>query len=264
MTTPPAAPAYFGERVSRYDGAYDRIDADGYALRSRLYAVLGLVGHGPGEFLDAGMGAGRLCAALAMRGWTVSGVDASAEMVDAARRRIPAAAERLTKAAIEDLPFPAASFDAVTATGVLEYARVPLALGELARVLRPGGLVVVSYPNPHALYGMWKTRLWYPAVRATKRLLRRPDPRMPHGAGELPPEQFVELLLAAGLEPDAQRLTSFLALPAPLDRILPRTAARLGARLERVAPKAGNRLATQVVYRARRSSLSDTAASTNP
>ena len=62
---------------------------------------------------------------------------------------------------IESLPFADGSFDAVLATGVLEYSELERALPELARVLRPGGLAVVSYPNPRNLYGLWKTRAWY-------------------------------------------------------------------------------------------------------
>src|SRR5690242_2504292 len=139
-------------------------------LRTRMAAVLRRSGDGPGAALDAGMGPGRQWVALAARGWTVSGVDASEEMVDAARARLPEAHDRLLVAPIEALPFADDSFDLVTATGVLEYAAVPAALAEIARVLRPGGRAVVSYPNPRAVFGMWKTRAWYPAVRAGKRV----------------------------------------------------------------------------------------------
>src|SRR5438093_9682034 len=97
---PPSAPAFFDDRAGWYDGAYDRENADGYALRSRMQAVLRLLGDGPGAILDAGMGPGRLCAELQARGWTVSGIDASREMVAAARARLPDAAERLLEAEI--------------------------------------------------------------------------------------------------------------------------------------------------------------------
>ena len=168
----PSAAAFFGDRAAFYDDRYDLHDADGHALRARMSVALTLVGSGPGQVLDAGMGPGRLCAGLANQGWTVSGVDAADEMVAVARRRLPDAAARLVKAEIEVLPFPDAMFDAVTATGVLEYANVPRALAELARVLRPDGLAVVSYPNPHALYGIWKSRFWYAGIRGAKRALR--------------------------------------------------------------------------------------------
>jgi SAM-dependent methyltransferase len=249
---PPGAAEYFDDRAAFYDSRYDRLDADGHALRARMDAVLRLVGRGPGEILDAGMGPGRLCGELASAGWTVSGVDASAEMVEVARARLPESGERLRCASIESLPFPGETFDVVTATGVLEYADVPAALGELARVLRPGGRAVVSYPNPHALYGIWKTRLWYPVMRGGKRMLRRPNPQMPHGAGELPPTMFTAALRRAGLEPGPIVHTSYIPVVTPLERLLPRTTARLAQRLEGGRRGAGL-LATQVVYEARRS-----------
>lgn len=250
MGVPPAAPTYFGERVRLYDSAYDRASADGYALRSRMNAVVRLVGDGPGELLDAGMGAGRLCGELAARGWAVSGIDASVEMVEAARERLPAAGGRLRVGSIEQLPFSDAAFDVVTATGVLEYSAVPLALDEVRRVLRPGGRAVISYPNPRALYGIWKTRAWYPVARGLKRVLRRPNPQMPHGAGELPPQRFLDALRAAGLEAGRMTYTSFIPLVTPLEQLLPRTSARLGERLERRAPGSGKLVATQIVYEA--------------
>ena len=126
------AATYFGGRTSVYDSAYDRVDADGHALRARLAVVLRMLGSGGGEALDAGMGPGRLCAELDARGWTVSGIDASEQMVEVARDRLPMARERLLRAEIEALPFAPESFDAVAATGVLEYADVTRAVSELA------------------------------------------------------------------------------------------------------------------------------------
>ena len=247
----PDAGRYFDTRAPSYDAAYDTPGADGYALRSRLETVLSLAGDGPGEALDAGMGPGRLVAELEDRGWTVSGVDASSEMVAAARGKVPGASERLVQATIESLPFPDATFDAVFATGVLEYAEVEAAILELARVLRPGGLAVVSYPNPRVLYGIWKTRVWYPAVRVTKRVARRPMV-FPRGSRTLDPKAFRELLTASGLAGERVEYTSYLVLPTPLDLALPKTAERLGRRLDRSGPQLSRRLAGQLVYAARK------------
>jgi ubiquinone/menaquinone biosynthesis C-methylase UbiE len=248
----PEAGAYFDERAERYDRAYDAASADGHALRSRLAVALDLIGPGPGDSLDAGMGPGRLLAQLAGRGWTVSGLDASAEMVSAARRRLPDAAPRLEHGSIESLPFQSSSFDVVVATGVLEYSEVERALAELARVLRPGGRALLSYPNPEVIAGIWKTRGWYPIARTLKRLLGRPALAFPQGATAMRPEVFADLLRASGLELERRRHTSFVVLPAPLDDLLPRTAGRLGMLLEGSRPSLGRRFAGQVVYLARK------------
>ena len=247
-----AAAAAFDERAQAYDRAYDAPGSDGYALRARLDAVLELVGHGAGDALDAGMGPGRLVGELAARGWRPSGVDAAPMMVAAARRRLPDAAERLVEGTIEALPFPDDTFDLVVATGVLEYSALDLALRELTRVLRPGGRAVVSYPNPRALYGIWKTRLYYPCVRAAKRVAGRPPQSLPQGGDRVLASRFQRKLVEAGLEPESVAPTSYLVVPSPLELILPVTAERLARRIEGRPGPAAARLATQFVYAARK------------
>ena len=243
---------FWDARAEQYDAHYDTVGTDGYALRARRDLAVGLLGDGPGAVLDAGMGAGRLCEALTERQWTVFGVDASAEMVALARERLPDARDRLAQGSVEELSFEDASFDAVAATGVLEYTDVPRALGELARVLRPGGSAVLSYPNPRALYGLWKTRVWYPLLRVISRLLRRPRAEAPKGRFNLGPSGFAAAAEAAGLRVESVRFTNFLVVPSPLDELLPAVAARLGERLEGAPPALGRVLATQVVYVARK------------
>jgi ubiquinone/menaquinone biosynthesis C-methylase UbiE len=166
------APAFFDGEAARYDRAYGAAHRlGGHTLRTRLNAAVRLLGDGPGEVLDAGMGPGRLCAALDRKGWTVTGIDGSQEMVDLARERLPHARERLLRARIEVLPFADGSFDAVAVTGVLEYVEDRAAvLQELARVLRPGGQAVVSIPNVLSIPSLWRRNLVYPAVRAAKKL----------------------------------------------------------------------------------------------
>jgi SAM-dependent methyltransferase len=254
MTETPGAAAYFGGRTALYDSRYDAENAEGHALRARLAVTLRLLGSGTGNALDAGMGPGRLCAELDSLGWTVSGIDASAEMVEVARQRLPDAAVRLVRAEIEHLPFEDETFDRVAATGVLEYADVPKALAELARVLRPDGVAVVSYPNPRALYGIWKSRVWYGLIRLAKRLLRRPQHWLPRGGSTIPPERFTTRLEQVGLHVETVEHTSYLVLPTPLEALLPRVTARLGRRLEGRGGLAARLLATQVVYAARKRS----------
>lgn len=251
--TPTDAAKFFDARAQKYDAEYDK--PSGYALRSRMEAVLEFVGDRPGDVLDAGMGAGRIVAALAQRGWTVSGIDASEEMVVFAREQLQGSAVRLEQARIELLPFSGESFDVVVATGVLEYANVEAALGELARVLRPGGVAVVSYPNPGNLYWLWRTNVWYVAVGAAKRFLRQPALVFPPPSPKLDAASFRRLLGLVGLEPERTRQTSFLVLPSPLDKLFPRTAERLGRAFERKPNRLGRRLAGQIVFSARKPTL---------
>ena len=243
---------YWDEHATRYDADFVDSGSDGHALQARLAATLRRLGAGPGELLDAGMGPGRLCQELDRRSWTVSGVDVSRSMVQLARDKVPNAAERFLVGEIEHLPFGEASFDAVVATGVLEYSQVPEALAELARVLRPDGHAVVSYPNPYALYGVWKTAIFYPAVRLIKRVRHRPGDRLPTGSRAIPPARMLRLLDCAGLSPTALEYTSVLPLVSPLELLFPRVARALGSRLEGRFLRIQPLLATQVLFSARK------------
>jgi len=100
---------------------------------------------GPGErVLDVATGTGMVAAELLRRcDCTVVGIDQSPEMLAAARERFSSSngsRVQLIEGQAEALPFPDGSFDAVTFTYLLRYVEDPRAtVGELARVLRPGG-----------------------------------------------------------------------------------------------------------------------------
>lgn len=241
------SPEFDGDRAFRYDRYFDAPGGHGHVLRARMEKVLELLGHGPGEILDAGMGPGRLGVELDRRGWTFSGVDPSPEMVHMARQRLPHRREALLESPAEELPFPDESFDVAIATGVVEYTDLPRALAELRRVVRPGGRVVVSYPNPHAQYNVLKVGGYYPLVRLGKRLLSRPDPSRPTGHAPISPEDFEWRLARACLDPVGRHHVSFLGVPAPLDTLLPGLSGWVARRLER-RHMASRLLATQIVY----------------
>ena len=174
--------AFFDAESAHYDAQYDTGGTRGRLLRARLARTLELVGDGPGAALDVGMGAGRLLAELESRNWTVSGVDISERMVELARKRLPSRRDALLQADCDSLPFDDCAFNVVVATGVLEYATdLHPALAELARVVRRGGLVVVSFPAFTSPRSLALRYLWYPAVRGAKWILPigRPTPRRP-------------------------------------------------------------------------------------
>jgi SAM-dependent methyltransferase len=105
---------------------------------------------GPGtRLLDVGCGSGELLALAAARGAAVSGLDAAEGMIAIARERVPGADLRV--GAMERLPWPNGRFDVVIALNALQFgADVAGALGEAARVARPGGLVGVANWGPMA------------------------------------------------------------------------------------------------------------------
>jgi 2-polyprenyl-6-hydroxyphenyl methylase / 3-demethylubiquinone-9 3-methyltransferase len=100
--------------------------------------------------LDVGCGGGLLAEEFAKHGYTVTGVDPAEESLACARKHTEASKlkieYRLGKG--EALPFEDASFDMVLCCDVLEHVDdVVRVLGELARVLRPGGLCFYDTVN---------------------------------------------------------------------------------------------------------------------
>jgi SAM-dependent methyltransferase len=101
----------------------------------------------PGRALDAACGTGRHARHLADGGHAVVGVDGSPEMLARAQTQVPAGG--FTQGDLHDLPLPSAGFDLVVCSLAFDHVpdlRAPVA--ELARVLRPGGRLVLSDVHP--------------------------------------------------------------------------------------------------------------------
>jgi 2-polyprenyl-3-methyl-5-hydroxy-6-metoxy-1,4-benzoquinol methylase len=104
--------------------------------------------------IDVGCGAGWFCDALAAAGFSVVGVEVAEEPVRRARARY-GDLEFLVVGG-EELPFAAGAFDAAWLGEVIEHVQDGLGLlAEVARVVGPGGRLVLSTPD-HA----WARRLW--------------------------------------------------------------------------------------------------------
>jgi 2-polyprenyl-3-methyl-5-hydroxy-6-metoxy-1,4-benzoquinol methylase len=115
------------------------------------------IGVPPGSrVLDVACGTGNLAIPLARRGCRVTGVDIATNLLEQARER--AAAEGLKavfdEGDAEHLPYPDATFDAVVSMfGAMFAPRPELVASELARVLKPGGLLAMANWNPESFSG---------------------------------------------------------------------------------------------------------------
>jgi demethylmenaquinone methyltransferase/2-methoxy-6-polyprenyl-1,4-benzoquinol methylase len=158
----------FGPLPARYDrlaellsfGQNGRWRAE---MVSRVLPVRGVV-------LDVASGTAGVARQLAARSQArVVGVDLTEEMLREGHRRVAAAGMAgriaLTAGRAERLPFPDRSFDAVTFTYLLRYVTDPQAtLGELARVLKPGGTMAsLEFCVPTGV-------VWHPAWWAYTRI----------------------------------------------------------------------------------------------
>ncbi len=139
----------------------------GFTETEALAALLALAGPRDGErTVDVGTGTGRLLGELARRNpsGTNVGVDLSPAMLREARRRLdrsaPAGACFLVEANACALPFAAARFDLACSSFMLDLLPeedLAVALGELLRILRPGGrLALASFARgPRWYHGLW-------------------------------------------------------------------------------------------------------------
>ena len=187
-------------------------------LVSRLHAR-------PGDVvLDVATGTGAVAAELVSAfGCSVVGVDQSPEMLAAGRRRLAAAGVgdrvRLVEASAERLPFEDGAFDGLTFTYLLRYVDDPEAtLRELARVVRPGGMVaslefgLPAHPVSRALWELYVRgalpvlgRMISPGWQTVGRFL---GPSIRDFYGRFPLERLLDAWRQAGVEQIRHRMLS--------------------------------------------------------
>jgi len=202
---------------------WSRLLSLGQDPRWRRFLVSRIEAEPGDEVLDVATGTAAVAIELVRQtGCRVVGLDQSAEMLAAGRRRVETAGLeeriRLVEGSADQLPFEDGSFDGLTFTYLIRYVEEPAAtLRELARVVRPGGAVAaLEFGLPR---GLWRP-LWELYVRVGLPVAGRlispgwhevgaflgPSIREFHA--RLPIEQQLELWRAAGIaDPRVRRLS---------------------------------------------------------
>jgi 2-polyprenyl-3-methyl-5-hydroxy-6-metoxy-1,4-benzoquinol methylase len=164
------APSLNRDRATFYDRKSAEADWDQwtnkYETRRRLQIIFDdllatteLEGR---TLLDAGSGGGHFSQAACERGARVTSLDVGENVLAQVAKRCDST--RIVGSVLE-LPFPDSSFDVVLSTEVVEHTTDPLkGVREFARVVKPGGLVLLTTPG----------RLWQPVVRLASVLHLRP------------------------------------------------------------------------------------------
>jgi ubiquinone/menaquinone biosynthesis C-methylase UbiE len=150
------------DRLVKVIGGTERDVSAGYERWAPLYDAPGnpLIAHEepavhemlaawpvPQRVLDAACGTGRHTVHLAALGHDVTGVDASPAMLAEAAAK--SSALTLVEARIDALPFATGEFDAAVCALLFDHLpRIDHAIGELARVVRPGGRLLISNIHP--------------------------------------------------------------------------------------------------------------------
>ena len=135
--------------------SYSQVRERTYSFLTQKKIVLELVDGYQGKVLEIGCGGGYLLLDLMKRNFQVFGLDISIKMLTIAKKRAIKAEDKihLMQGDIENLPFYSNEFEVIICMGVLEYlSSKEKALQEIYRVVKPGGVAILSIPNAISLY----------------------------------------------------------------------------------------------------------------
>jgi SAM-dependent methyltransferase len=198
-------------------------------LARRIVEAVGAVGGGR-SLLDAGCGTGFFLRALAGQGFRGVGIDLAWEMLRRASETGTTAP--LIYGDVRHLPFPAKSFDVLVSVEVVRYLHdAEAALAEYHRVLRPGGICVVTAAPRFSSHGYALVNRVNAALALTSRIKAR---QYFETAGSLRRKRR-----GAGFA-DVRVEACFLGPFIALEKVAPRAVAPLLRRWERVDDKVSN------------------------
>ena len=120
-----------------------------YAMHKHCRAIIAHTSVGSGRILEIGCSTGSFLAAMRARGWLAHGIEISSNAARYAQR------ERgldVFVGTLDKAHYPRSHFDVVALWNVFEHLHRPKAtLTEIARILKPTGLLAMSIPNPDSI-----------------------------------------------------------------------------------------------------------------
>jgi ubiquinone/menaquinone biosynthesis C-methylase UbiE len=200
------------------------------------------------------------------QGFTYYGIDISERMIKECHHRIgKLKSAGFVVGKMQGLPFADDYFDVLLCMGALEYVPVAdeaMARMEMLRVVKPGGLLIISHLNRLSPYWLWK-RFVYQQVRAFARLFKTYKRAAPLSeANEVPIREFTERSSRQMLKVDHAAVTQrlyygFNIFLPPFDSRFPRLAAWTSEKLEGLCNGALGRLAMAFIIVAKKLSVKD-------
>jgi ubiquinone/menaquinone biosynthesis C-methylase UbiE len=176
---------HFQSHVAQWRDVYDEALVEGAIYRKRLEIVLRWIDElampAGKKVLEIGCGSGRCTVALAQRGYLVQAIDSVAGMLDSTQQLAVQAGVRSSISTslgdAHNLAFQDSSFGLVLAIGVIPYLHCPQkALREMARVLKPGGFLLITAGNRWRLDHVldpWLCPPLQPARRLVRMMVQR-------------------------------------------------------------------------------------------
>jgi ubiquinone/menaquinone biosynthesis C-methylase UbiE len=246
------------DRVSgRYASWYTGETSNAHSFSTRLSRVLEMLPDETGSLLDVGCGPGllfqsmregRFAGANGATRWI--GMDFAAQMLMQAKTRVDDGKKPqalLVRGDVTRIPFPDCSIDTVTNMGLMEYLDdEDTTLQEIARVLKPGGAVIITLPNVSSPF-----RIWHRFMRRVFSFLRKvfsnhrrvgyldsflgPFGQDSLGHREYSQREYRERLRSLGLKTVDVCGYNFKIALTPLDKWLPRVSIAVARKLEVLA-----------------------------
>jgi len=231
--------AYFDRVAPEYFQRYREQSPAGYAFRVRKQRVVELFDQYEGRLLDVGCGPGIMAEELIALGFEFWGMDASAKMIKQCRRNFGALRNaHFSTGNVLCMEFPEGFFDVVICMGVIDrISAYDLAIGEMLRVLKKNGVLLISFPNFHSPWAAWRNFIFYPLMTLLRPLyyglIGRPRPAALTAFAKMYTAKSASRLMRRyGGEVTNVAYLNFNLLLSPLDEIFPRLAMRITEKLE--------------------------------
>jgi len=224
---------FFGDVSGEYYSEYEKNTPDGHSFRVRADRILEMVPSVKGgAVLDVGCGPGIIFKSLKKKGYdTVHGIDVSPEMVAACKERYKSDPDiHIFVGDVENIDVPNNTYDLIIAMGLVEYLEEDSkALSEISRILKPGGVALITYPNIWSPWRLWN-RVLKPAFSLVRIIRRKKGKPFVHK--EYTVREVKKLVEAEGLTLKRSVYYNFKVILVPLDHIFSRFTTFTSRRLE--------------------------------
>lgn len=228
--------AFYGDRSVRTH--------DFLARRERVQEFLGQCTQPGQSVLDIGCGTGPMVEFFGSRGLRYHGLDSAQSMLDSLWqqfRNAPYADKiQLKVGSCEQIPHPDGSFDILVAMGLLEYLDdLRPTLREIARVLKPEGVAVLTIPNYVSLnrFAMRNGKFITTGYHLAKRLFgAAAERRQDIAHKELAPKELDGLMAEVAFDRVGRAFYDYNLICYPVNRLFPRLAYAINSRIENKGP----------------------------
>lgn len=211
----------FNKESSEYGySRYAGMNSTSHSFIWRRKRVFEMIGDKKGRVLDIGCGPGVMVEGFNEEGYEFFGIDAAQGMIDECKRKYGEIKNaHFSTGKIEKINFPDNHFDIIVCMGVVEYIQNNMiALREIYRVLKPGGIAVITLPNVKCPYRIWN-RLVIKNLGVIKEALGKKRHSLEHH--EYREEDYVGDMKTVGFEVPVVFYYNFQLLFFPLDKIVP-------------------------------------------